>query len=123
LGSSSGSGSGSGSGGDNEGASLLQQARETVNAFEAEILQYPWLFVGLLTGVVTARLGVRRVEVKQGDESGLRRWYTTPRAEAGVLVLVGGEGDDGKQVPGQGKVEEETGLVKKVEGLAVGERS
>ncbi|KAL0937257.1 DUF255 domain protein [Colletotrichum truncatum] len=32
-------------------------ARETINAFEAEILQYPWLFPGLLSGVVTARLG------------------------------------------------------------------
>jgi uncharacterized protein YyaL (SSP411 family) len=32
-------------------------ARETINAFEAEILQHPWLFPGLLAGVVTARLG------------------------------------------------------------------
>ncbi|KAF6808629.1 duf255 domain protein [Colletotrichum musicola] len=32
-------------------------ARETINAFEAEILQYPWLFPGLLSGVVTGRLG------------------------------------------------------------------
>ncbi|OLN96625.1 Spermatogenesis-associated protein 20 [Colletotrichum chlorophyti] len=32
-------------------------ARETLNAFEAEILQYPWLFPGLLSGLVAARLG------------------------------------------------------------------
>ncbi|UNI13762.1 hypothetical protein JDV02_000474 [Purpureocillium takamizusanense] len=32
-------------------------ARGTVNAFEAEILQHPWLFPGLLAGVVSARLG------------------------------------------------------------------
>ncbi|ROT41038.1 spermatogenesis-associated protein [Sodiomyces alkalinus F11] len=32
-------------------------ARETINAFEAEVLQYPWLFPGLLSGVVSARLG------------------------------------------------------------------
>ncbi|KAL3965083.1 hypothetical protein ACCO45_002087 [Purpureocillium lilacinum] len=32
-------------------------ARGTVNAFEAEILQHPWLFPGLLAGVATARLG------------------------------------------------------------------
>ncbi|KAF9875089.1 duf255 domain protein [Colletotrichum karsti] len=31
--------------------------RESINAFEAEVLQYPWLFPGLLSGVVTARLG------------------------------------------------------------------
>ncbi|PFH59810.1 hypothetical protein XA68_11858 [Ophiocordyceps unilateralis] len=33
-------------------------ARGTVNAFEAEILQHPWLFPGLLASVVTARLGM-----------------------------------------------------------------
>lgn len=32
-------------------------ARGTVNAFEAEMLQHPWLFPGLLGAVVTARLG------------------------------------------------------------------
>jgi len=35
----------------------IQQANETINAFEAEILQYPYLFTGLLTGVVASRLG------------------------------------------------------------------
>ncbi|KHO01360.1 DUF255 domain protein [Metarhizium album ARSEF 1941] len=34
-------------------------ARGTVNAFEAEMLQHPWLFPGLLGGVVTARLGLQ----------------------------------------------------------------
>lgn len=34
-------------------------ARGTVNAFEAEMLQHPWLFPGLLGSVVTARLGVQ----------------------------------------------------------------
>ncbi|KAJ0305535.1 hypothetical protein COL516b_005231 [Colletotrichum fioriniae] len=37
--------------------SYATTARESINAFEAEILQYPWLFPGLLSGVVTARLG------------------------------------------------------------------
>ncbi|KAF4587142.1 DUF255 domain protein [Ophiocordyceps camponoti-floridani] len=32
-------------------------ARSTINAFEAELLQHPWLFPGLLGCVVTARLG------------------------------------------------------------------
>lgn len=35
-------------------------ARETIDAFEAEILQHPWLFPGLLAGVVTARLGMEK---------------------------------------------------------------
>ncbi|KAK3903989.1 hypothetical protein C8A05DRAFT_32237 [Staphylotrichum tortipilum] len=90
-----------------EGEKYLRQARETVNAFEAEILQYPWLFVSLLTGVVTARLGVRRVEVgKEGE--GRREWDWRPRGEAGVLVFVEG-----------GK---EEGLEGKVAGLRIGER-
>ncbi|KAL7818262.1 hypothetical protein V8C26DRAFT_51839 [Trichoderma gracile] len=33
-------------------------AWETINAFEAEMLQHPWLFPGLLGGVVVARLGL-----------------------------------------------------------------
>jgi uncharacterized protein YyaL (SSP411 family) len=65
----------------------VAQAKETVNAFEAEILQYPWLFVSVLTGVVTARLGVRRVVVGRGDAEGLRGVWRRPRAEAGVLVV------------------------------------
>ena len=33
-------------------------AEASVAAFEAEMLQHPWLFPGLLGGVVTARLGM-----------------------------------------------------------------
>jgi hypothetical protein len=109
-----------------KGEAYLLQARETVNAFEAEILQYPWLFVSLLTGVVTARWGVTRVEVARGDGEGLRRWYTAPRAEAGVLVLVGdggsGEGKGAAEVKGVGEAKE-AGLERGVEGLRIGERS
>ncbi|KAG7291409.1 hypothetical protein NEMBOFW57_001428 [Staphylotrichum longicolle] len=102
-----------------QAAAYLRQARETVNAFEAEILQYPWLFVSLLTGVVTARLGVRRVEVRRGDEGALRGVLTTPRAEAGVLVRVPGPGTgEGEGEGAQGGAE---GLRRKVEGLAIGE--
>lgn len=44
-------------------------AKETVAAFEAEMLQYPWLFPGLLAGVVASRLGVGgRNWVVAGDE-------------------------------------------------------
>ncbi|KAK8145504.1 hypothetical protein G3M48_004353 [Beauveria asiatica] len=46
---------------------LTGMARSSINAFEAEMLQHPWLFPGLLGGVVTARLGVstvRNQEVK-----------------------------------------------------------
>jgi uncharacterized protein YyaL (SSP411 family) len=102
------------------GEAYLLQAKQTVNAFEAEILQYPWLFVSLLNGVVTVRLGVKRVEVKSGDEEGLRRFYTSPRAEARVLVLVDGEEASGRRP--EEKKGLETSLESKVEGLAIGER-
>jgi uncharacterized protein YyaL (SSP411 family) len=48
---------------------FIRFARETVNAFEAEMLQYPWLFPGLLAGVVAVRLGTDKpsVEVKYKD--------------------------------------------------------
>ncbi len=67
---------------------LLKQARETVNTFEVEILQYPYLFIGLLTGVVALRLGVKVVSAKRSEESTLRQYYTSPRAEIRVLDLI-----------------------------------
>jgi uncharacterized protein YyaL (SSP411 family) len=36
---------------------LAAKARQTINAFEVEVVQHPWLFPGLLQGVVVARLG------------------------------------------------------------------
>ena len=40
-------------------------ARESINAFEVEMLQHPWLFPGLLAGVVTARLGLQNKQDAQ----------------------------------------------------------
>jgi uncharacterized protein YyaL (SSP411 family) len=100
----------------------ILQAKETVNAFEAEILQYPWLFVGLLTSVVTARLGVRTARVGSGDEAALRAWYTRPRAEAGVLILAKGKEEEGAGTK-QGSNGILEGLKKKVEDLTIGSRS
>ncbi|KAF4447848.1 hypothetical protein F53441_8653 [Fusarium austroafricanum] len=36
---------------------LAAKARQTINAFEVEVVQHPWLFPGILGGVVSARLG------------------------------------------------------------------
>ncbi|OAA54901.1 DUF255 domain protein [Cordyceps fumosorosea ARSEF 2679] len=50
-----------------EDQTFTAMARSSINAFEPEMLQHPWLFPGLLGGVVTARLGVagaRSEEVK-----------------------------------------------------------
>jgi uncharacterized protein YyaL (SSP411 family) len=46
-----------------------QRAKETIAAFEAEILQYPWGFGSFLPGVVAGRLGVRGVVVLKGPSS------------------------------------------------------
>lgn len=67
----------------------IHLAKETISAFESEILQYPWLFVSLLTGVVAARLGVKRVVVSSEDDEELRKYRTSPRAEAAGLILEG----------------------------------
>lgn len=40
---------------------FVGMARSSINAFEAEMLQHPWLFPGLLGGVVTARLGTQNL--------------------------------------------------------------
>lgn len=56
-------------------ASLLEdeeyrkKAKETIGAFEAEILQHPFLFVGLLDGVVVDRLGMRGIIISGEGES------------------------------------------------------
>lgn len=69
-------------------------ARETINAFEVEALQYPWLFIGLLGGVVTARLGgivwlVKAVKDDGTKDEELRKkFYELPRAGLRSLVFV-----------------------------------
>jgi uncharacterized protein YyaL (SSP411 family) len=64
-----------------------QKARETINAFEVEMLQYPWLFVGLLGSVVTAKLGGKCwiVEAAEKDEV-IRKYHLLPRAGLRSLV-------------------------------------
>lgn len=73
----------------------MHLAKETISAFESEILQYPWLFVSLLTGVVAARLGVKKVVVSSEEGDELRRYRTSPRAEAAALILEGKTSTEG----------------------------
>jgi hypothetical protein len=59
-------------------------AKETLNAFEVEILQYPWLFVGLLASIIPAKLGTEGIFIisRGEDEKGgpdTRRLSTIPR--------------------------------------------
>lgn len=79
----------------------VAMGRETINAFEAEILQYPWLFPGLLSGVVSARLGGKTWVIVK-DPSGndgeiprklLAKLYGEARGGLRSLVIVSGEDD------------------------------
>jgi uncharacterized protein YyaL (SSP411 family) len=72
-------------------AEYISLAKATISAFEAEILQFPWLFASLLTGVVAAKLGVKEVKLAASDKEGLRRYYALPRAEARALILTPGK--------------------------------
>lgn len=52
---------------DDEGYAVI--ARETVHAFEAEVEQFPWCFVGLLGGVVWTRCGGKGIVLVDGGDS------------------------------------------------------
>ncbi len=75
-------------------SSYTKLAKETVNAFEIEMLQHHFLFVGLLTGVVTARLGGRYYFLNENEASSastrafLAKHYATARSEARTVVRV-----------------------------------
>ncbi|KAF4124394.1 putative conserved protein YyaL, SSP411 family [Geosmithia morbida] len=56
-------------------AKYTDLARETINVFEVEMIQHPWLFPGLLSGVVTARLGL-------DDKGAVDVKYATTREKA-----------------------------------------
>lgn len=71
----------------------IKLARETINAFEVEALQYPWLFIGLLSGVVTARLGgivwaTRPAGSGEKEVELRKKFYELPRAGLRSLVFL-----------------------------------
>jgi uncharacterized protein YyaL (SSP411 family) len=60
-----------------------EQAKGTLHAFEAEIMQHPFLFPGLLDAIVMERFGVRSYVVR-GDGEWVREQLKLFRREAGV---------------------------------------
>jgi hypothetical protein len=86
-------------------------ARETVNAFEIEAWHHPWLFPGLMPGIVALRLrGESWILMSSSEEEGsgpkangdgggvsedqlLRALYTAPRGGVRGVVRVGGKDD------------------------------
>ncbi|KAF2128724.1 hypothetical protein P153DRAFT_396969 [Dothidotthia symphoricarpi CBS 119687] len=78
-----------------EDEEYVKKARETASAFEAEIMQHPFLFPSMMDAVVVGRLGMRHV-VLTGEgkkvEEWLRRYRERP-AGLGTISRVGkGEG-------------------------------
>lgn len=47
----------------------IERAKETIAAFEAEILQYPWGFGSFMPAVVASRLGIKGTIVLEGESS------------------------------------------------------
>ncbi|KAL5598941.1 hypothetical protein BROUX41_003740 [Berkeleyomyces rouxiae] len=63
-------------------------ARATVEAFEAELLHFPWLFPGLLSCVVPYRLGVKTVLVEGGEAGEKKIKEERLRPREGPVVFV-----------------------------------
>ncbi|CAK7273155.1 hypothetical protein SEPCBS119000_005499 [Sporothrix epigloea] len=83
-------------------AAYTKLARETIRAFEAEILQHSWLFPGLLAQVVSARLGGPQIAVVEAAEPTtvdnlVAAYLQKPRAGLRSLVYVSGKEADSSE--------------------------
>lgn len=81
-------------------ASYATLAKSTVQAFEAEMMQHPFLFVTLLDSVVMGRLGVKGIVVTgegQEVEEAIRRIRTGAEGNRSrTVVRLGGGGSKGE---------------------------
>ncbi|CAK7568640.1 MAG: hypothetical protein SEPTF4163_006637 [Sporothrix epigloea] len=79
-----------------------QLARETIHAFEAEILQHSWLFPGLLAQVVSAQLGGPQIVIVEAAEPTtvdnlVAAYLQKPRAGLRSLLYVSGKERDSSE--------------------------
>jgi uncharacterized protein YyaL (SSP411 family) len=80
-----------------DGDSYADRARRTLHAFEAEVMQYPYLFVGMLDSVVSERVGVKGIVITgAGDavEKELKKLRVTPGIARTVVRLGAGMKDE-----------------------------
>jgi len=61
-----------------EDEAYVKKARDTTSAFEAEIMQHPFLFPGMMDSIVASRLGIRHVVVT-GEGERVEEWLTRAR--------------------------------------------
>ncbi len=75
-----------------EDASYFKLAGETVQAFEAEIEQFPYCFAGMLGSVVMGRLGLKAIVLTGNTEEALKKLRLKVKPNAVVTKLGGGKG-------------------------------
>ena len=73
-------------------ASYFKKAKETVEAFEAEIEQFPFTFSGMLGSVVMGRLGLKGIVLTGEYDETLKRLRQTIRPNSTVVALGNGKG-------------------------------
>ena len=73
-------------------ASYFKKAKETVEAFEAEVEQFPFTFSGMLGSVVTGRLGLKGIVLTGENDEMLKRLRQTVRPNSTVVALGKGKG-------------------------------
>jgi len=75
-----------------EDASYFKLASETVQAFEAEVEQFPYCFAGLIGSVVMGQLGLKAIVLTGNREEALKKLRQQVRPNAVVTALGGGRG-------------------------------
>ncbi|KAF2182826.1 hypothetical protein K469DRAFT_584993 [Zopfia rhizophila CBS 207.26] len=70
-----------------EDENYSHRARETASAFEAEIMQHPFLFAGMMDAVVVGKLGIRH-SVITGEGARVEEWLKAYRAKPEGLGTV-----------------------------------
>ena len=73
-------------------ASYVDKAKETVQAFEAEVEQFPFTFSGMLGSVVMAHLGVKGIVLTGENDEVLKRLRQVVRPNSTVVALGRGKG-------------------------------
>ena len=73
-------------------ASYFKKAKETVEAFEAEVEQFPFTFSGMLGSVVMGHLGLQGIVLTGEKNEVLKRLRQTVRPNSTVVALGRGEG-------------------------------
>ncbi|KAF2688958.1 hypothetical protein K458DRAFT_414628 [Lentithecium fluviatile CBS 122367] len=74
-----------------EDEEYVKKARDTTSAFEAEIMQHPFLFPGMMDAIVAGRFGVKHaVATGEGErvEEWVKRWRERPQG-VGTVSRVG----------------------------------